>query len=907
MEGRKSMKIKKGLKRVISFTLAAAMAVGLVVTGGGGRSLDVEAAGENLPDIMDAASQVNYATILGRAMDFGIVANDFTQNGHMETTIAAGSFHNPNNANNDIDFLPGTAQVMFGEADDMSIKFGVASIDNLNIEIGKSIASNSITAEGVSQTNSTLDYIRKINTEIRDANDGYYQVDGQKYYTNVKFNGDFFKVLAEGGGAVGAQRSLDNLVNVSVTTNDSTKSNIATIVNSVKKKSSQLAVKANDNKYKLPLDYFSANSSTITIDLSSEDFKNKVVYINVDDVNNIGDSKLSLKDRLGGSEKVEIKKDSSTIVVFSYGKDDNDIDSVTNTEDITVGKIKVTLTDQDNKVVDSSTSSNGKHAKVNGQTSEDVDQEICQKIIYNLRTTGKVDIIDAAGTFLAPYSNEVKNSGGASAGWVVANKMENGAEWHFIYSGGNQNIIDDGEGEFHFALRKAFTKKWNGENTVEDQTISAGVGEYKFELYKTRSDYSTEGITPIIMNGTNYIQNDGTSYVKFPKLKFYNSTDNAPAGTDPDYIVTPADTAGKKLYYVIKESGAGTTNVDGVQKSNGFINVELLVTNDDGTLNYKFKQETHLGDSSNSIYEKDNDYIPKSGPEYKLGAFFNLKTDVVPETGSIKVLKTTDNAPSGHTNEYSFIIQTNSSDADKKYVIDEYGNLGNIPTSFIVEADQTGEDAGTIIEGLPLDLRYTVTEVAPTNLGDAYECVTTYTNNEDIELTKDEIHKVGIKNTYNKITGSITVSKVVPNVTGDVTLPTSYSFYLKSGSQYVQDSDITTFGPKDTAKRFSVNPNESTVVPGLMIKDYTVEEAEFTVPNGYKCNTTYSYGDNDTDNSILLTKDNPSGVAKITNTFTKEETVKLTVTKTVTADSGTIAARNYSFKVKNADEERMEQ
>ena len=253
MEGRKSMKIKKGLKRVISFTLAAAMAVGLVVTGGGGRSLDVEAAGENLPDIMDAASQVNYATILGRAMDFGIVANDFTQNGHMETTIAAGSFHNPNNANNDIDFLPGTAQVMFGEADDMSIKFGVASIDNLNIEIGKSIASNSITAEGVSQTNSTLDYIRKINTEIRDANDGYYQVDGQKYYTNVKFNGDFFKVLAEGGGAVGAQRSLDNLVNVSVTTNDSTKSNIATIVNSVKKKSSQLAVKANDNKYKLPL------------------------------------------------------------------------------------------------------------------------------------------------------------------------------------------------------------------------------------------------------------------------------------------------------------------------------------------------------------------------------------------------------------------------------------------------------------------------------------------------------------------------------------------------------------------------------------------------------------------------------------------------------------------------------
>ena len=41
-----------------------------------------------LPSVMDAASSVNYSTILGRGVDYGIVAVDFQQRDHMESTFA---------------------------------------------------------------------------------------------------------------------------------------------------------------------------------------------------------------------------------------------------------------------------------------------------------------------------------------------------------------------------------------------------------------------------------------------------------------------------------------------------------------------------------------------------------------------------------------------------------------------------------------------------------------------------------------------------------------------------------------------------------------------------------------------------------------------------------------------------
>ena len=89
--GERSMKMKNGLRKVMSVMLAGAMAVGLAVTGGSNFGPKTVVAAEP-PAVMDAASQVNYATILKRGVDYGIVAENFQQRMHMQTTYAVKTF-----------------------------------------------------------------------------------------------------------------------------------------------------------------------------------------------------------------------------------------------------------------------------------------------------------------------------------------------------------------------------------------------------------------------------------------------------------------------------------------------------------------------------------------------------------------------------------------------------------------------------------------------------------------------------------------------------------------------------------------------------------------------------------------------------------------------------------------------
>ena len=71
--------------------------------------------GKTVPANLDAVSAINYATILGRATDFGIVANDFEQVTHMETTYAVNTFSNTSGQVNEVDFIGNTAQFLVAE------------------------------------------------------------------------------------------------------------------------------------------------------------------------------------------------------------------------------------------------------------------------------------------------------------------------------------------------------------------------------------------------------------------------------------------------------------------------------------------------------------------------------------------------------------------------------------------------------------------------------------------------------------------------------------------------------------------------------------------------------------------------------------------------------------------------
>ena len=75
----------KNVKKVGAVGLAALTVFSTLTWGGsvvgGGK---VAAADANIPPIQDSVSAVNYAPILGRATDFGIVADTFHHNNHME-------------------------------------------------------------------------------------------------------------------------------------------------------------------------------------------------------------------------------------------------------------------------------------------------------------------------------------------------------------------------------------------------------------------------------------------------------------------------------------------------------------------------------------------------------------------------------------------------------------------------------------------------------------------------------------------------------------------------------------------------------------------------------------------------------------------------------------------------------
>ena len=144
------MRQKNLLQRIATFALTGALLMPSVF---GASGMIVHA--EEAPDY-DAASAVNYSNILGDMVDFGLFANAYTQNEHMESTLAAGTFTNkvsndPNGMNNDVDFLTkeSTAHIVVGNITN-KMRFGKTTAGTFKFELSQSLYD-----EFVKQTYST--------------------------------------------------------------------------------------------------------------------------------------------------------------------------------------------------------------------------------------------------------------------------------------------------------------------------------------------------------------------------------------------------------------------------------------------------------------------------------------------------------------------------------------------------------------------------------------------------------------------------------------------------------------------------------------------------------------------------------------------------------------------------------
>ena len=267
------------------------------------------------------------------------------------------------------------------------------------------------------------------------------------------------------------------------------------------------------------------------------------------------------------------------------------------------------------------------------------------------------------------------------------------------------------------------------------------------------------------------------------------------------------------------------------------------------------------------------------------------------DKGTLVLSKKLTNPDGCTTTSFTFYIKG----ADGKW----YGADAKPSADKVAITVKSTDTDGVKIENLPVQT-YTVTEADANKLAaDGYELdgensVTTRTN---ISVTKDQETSAQLVNAYKKSTvpetGSIKVSKTENGSVPASGIPTTYSFYIRSGSNYLKADG--TFGAKADAKVFKVAPGGETEVTGLELgKTYAVEEASYNVPDGYSISVTYT-----SSQSVTLDSTNKTDSVKITNTYIKKAAPSagsLVVTKRL---AGSVAASGmpdtYRFYVKCGD------
>ena len=276
-------------KKVVSAVIAYSIVFGSMAFDPAGKKNVVRADAT----LFDSASAINYATILGGAVDYGIVAGTLEQTSHTETTFATNNFIHTS-SNIDVDYVNSTALFLIGRT------YTPGSGIERFIRFGRTTAS-AIYFEA--PTPVFGDYNPAIQAG-KNVTNGNFRFEGE--YTTTPF------IAAENANAY---KNVDRLI-------DRICSNKP--AEDVEKGWSYfLNDRATNPQYVLNPEgetcpFFTPDGDAhIYIDLTSPQFNEKVVYINI--------SKDSpLRKYLGKSSGLQIKKNESSVVVFNIEDDGKD-------------------------------------------------------------------------------------------------------------------------------------------------------------------------------------------------------------------------------------------------------------------------------------------------------------------------------------------------------------------------------------------------------------------------------------------------------------------------------------------------------------------------------------------------------------------------------------------------------
>ncbi|MGO5315299.1 Spy0128 family protein, partial [Bilifractor sp. LCP21S3_A7] len=422
-------------------------------------------------DIAEGTSR-DYKSILGNAVEYGIVADTYTQKNHTQTNFAVNKYNRENDQVVEADI-----------AGPQDVPFYIGDFSKAGLRFGGSTNSNSVIYDVYTQdttSNITINNTQKITVNrLTDEYDNNY-----------------------------VNHLIATVADMSNTLAGESESN----VNTLKEEN------VDQNKY--IIDTRSAGD-------------NATIYFKVDN-NDTGF--LNAMNCSGG---IHIRKKSGQTIIFNILKD----------SDVTLKQFQYAVGD-DNYTVTSTDQSDSDNNKK-------LDQQVCQKIIWNFVNATTVNLDTTAGTILAPKANV--NSNNTSQGWVVAGgTVITNSEWHFAYQARQYHS----KGNAFFTAKKVLL--------VNNQKQSLSDGEFTFALYK--GEKPSADAKPV-EEATN--SSDGS--ISFGKLEYNENDVN---GGPITYTVKEIAGKDKAIKY---DTTTYTIKVYLADDNNGKINTKVKLVNKDGT------------------------------------------------------------------------------------------------------------------------------------------------------------------------------------------------------------------------------------------------------------------------------------------------------------------------------------
>ncbi|MBO7563843.1 MAG: hypothetical protein J6T40_03220, partial [Clostridiales bacterium] len=894
-------------KKFIGFTsavLAASIVVGSIAVSkskkGSGITVGVPTVHADDGALMtyDSAGLMNYTSVLGRAIDYGIVSTHLEQRNHMETTYATSDFFNLKNDNCDVDL-----------AGDEPAQFIIASISG-----GKARFGYTYGAKNGYNSAPSMQFVIDTTPALKDS--------GLFTYDAGSFKGEaLYRTFSKGELEDAVQGMVDHITDES------------------NKMLQHTAVDGDE------IADFSTGKGVI--DLTDESYKGAAVYINV-----LPGSKLERS--IQETENLQIKKDPSTVVIFNILNPDSI--KLAKYVVISDGKTMDTYTDhsgndtQKNKDIDEYITRkiiwNIPYAKT---VSYDTTAGLF--ILPNPDTVGTVTTssagwIAAAGTTVVKGGefHYIYHGRSEDANTVDESVMHFAMRKAFVAAGTPATQIKDeeiknihaGENQYTFSIRETDETYQNDKGDFRQDVSTDEDGKVVFQSiretvrnvdpYNGKHRYfviTEKSMAPDVdshiskSNGEIridlYITNvNGIIHYKIYSWKYADSNDISETGLiaeNPgvDMAGTEFSLGGFYNYYDMRLAKLSITKVVNVEGTDAFpadyeFSVAIkkdaqYVQDEDGTMSeslkcFKIKRNQTLSienlvPGTYTIDEIEDDVEGYSFVSKQLTVNGSTMTDgkvVLGDDADITAtltnnykkvntegkytLKVNKNViatyPDGMDDQsidfkdkiYTFTVRTGN-----RYLQDRNGTLGSSPKEFSIRYDPTSTDpdANSIVfYGLNPNAQYTVSELRDQNAGDnalvrvpgytftssssdTTKNVTMSSNNREVELT----------NRYSVITGRLTINKQFVNYNPYQT--NGQGTVSQSNLQNLNDLKFNIYGPKGYSKTLTWADiqNGRNVLTNVPVGQYTIEEenAEAT-SKGTTTFKKYTYVGMDNTNSV---------------------------------------------------------